>query len=248
MGKALRDGVIRKERISDQLKFILKQAILDGHFKLGDKFPPEIDIAQKYNVSKVSAREALRELETEGLIQKRRGIFGGSFVAEPGSEKMVDVVINSFLFGGITARDLADFRRVLEPGLARLAAWRRTDEDLKRMEDCIRETALSIEAGRPDQTRALSFHRLIADACHNPFISALMEAMVKVFQQVLAKTPDLESAEKDITYNRLFYQAIRDRDGEKAEAVMADHFDALDEMIDQELAGKRHPAVDKGND
>jgi GntR family transcriptional repressor for pyruvate dehydrogenase complex len=235
MGNVLQDGTIRKERISDQIKSILRQAILDGHFKPGDKFPPEVEIAQKYNVSKVSAREALRELETEGLIQKKRGIFGGSFVAEPGSEKMVDVVINSFLFGGITAKDLAEFRRVLEPGLAKLAAERRTDDDLAAMEQCIHETMLSIDAGQPDQTKALSFHRLIADACHNPFISALMEALVSVFQQVLAKTPDLESVKKDITYNRLFYQCIKERNGEKAEAVMADHFDTLDEMIDQGL-------------
>ena len=134
MDKALQDGTIRKERISDQIKSILKQSILDGHFKPGDKFPPEVEIAQKYNVSKVSAREALREMETEGLIQKKRGIFGGSFIAEPGSEKMVDVVINSYLFGGISANDLAEFRRILEPGLAKLAAKRRTSEDLAAME------------------------------------------------------------------------------------------------------------------
>jgi DNA-binding FadR family transcriptional regulator len=71
-----------------------------------------------YNVSKVTAREALMEMEAQGLIIKRRGIFGGSFVAEPGSEKMVEVVINAYLFGGITAKELAEFRRIVEPGLA----------------------------------------------------------------------------------------------------------------------------------
>jgi DNA-binding FadR family transcriptional regulator len=235
MRKELQDGVIRTERISDQIKSILKQAILDGYFKPGDKFPPEVEIAQKYNVSKVSAREALRELETEGLIQKKRGVFGGSFVVEPGSEKMVDVVTNSYLFGGVSSRDLAEFRRVLEPGLAKLAAQKRTDEDLARMDVCIREIALSIDAGHPDQTKALSFHRLIADACHNPFISGLMEALINVFQRVLAKTPDIESAKKDITYNQRFYQCIKNRDGKTAETVMAEHFDTLDKMIDQAM-------------
>ncbi|MCF8126441.1 MAG: GntR family transcriptional regulator, partial [Desulfotignum sp.] len=47
----LQDAVIRKERVSDQIKTILKQAILDGHFKPGDKFPPELEIAAKYRVS-----------------------------------------------------------------------------------------------------------------------------------------------------------------------------------------------------
>jgi len=233
MDNALQDVTIRKERISDQIKSILKQSILDGHFRPGDKFPPEVEIAQKYNVSKVSAREALREMETEGLILKKRGVFGGSFIAEPGSGKMVDVVTNSYLFGGISVKDLAEFRRILEPGLARLASERRTNEDLAAMEKCIYDIDASIKEGHPDQTKAIGFHRLIADACQNRFISGLMEALVSVFQQVLAKVPALETAKKDIEYNRLFLKCIRERDGEKAEQVMGDHFDYLDDIIEQ---------------
>jgi GntR family transcriptional repressor for pyruvate dehydrogenase complex len=221
----------KKERISDWIKARLRQAILDGEYTPGDKFPPEAEIAQRYMVSKVSAREALREMETEGLIQKRRGIFGGSFVAEPGVEKMVTVVSNAFLFGGVKVTDLAEFRRLLEPGLARLAAKRRTQEDLDTMEKYIKAIHLSIERGDPDQTRAIGFHSLIANACHNPFISALMQALVSVFQQVLAKEPDLETARQDIQYNEMFFRAIRDRDGKGAEAVMKDHFDTLAQII-----------------
>lgn len=239
MEKALQDVIIRKERISDQIKNILKQGILDGHFKPGDKFPPEVEIARQYGVSKVSAREALREMETEGLIQKKRGIFGGSFVAEPGSEKMVDVVSNSFLFGGVTVTDLAEFRQILEPGLAKLAAERRTDQDLAAMEECIKDIQISIEQGEPDQTKAIGFHLLIADACHNLFISSLMEALVNVFQQILAKSPDFETAKKDIQYNQLFYKYIKARDGKKAQEIMANHFDTLDEIIKQTMGGEK---------
>lgn len=239
MNDKTKNRVIKKERISDQIKTILKKTILDGHLKPGDKFPPEAEIAQQYNVSKVSAREALREMESEGLILKKRGIFGGSFVAEPGSEKMVDVVINSYLFGGITAKDLSEFRRILEPGLARLAARRRTDEDLAAMERCIEEIDHSIAIGKPDQTKAIGFHLLIANACHNRFISSLMEALVNVFQQVLAKIPDMKTAARDIEYNRAFYTCIRDRDGDAAQNVMADHFDTLDRIIEAALTEKR---------
>lgn len=231
MVKALQAAKITKERISDQIKTILKQGILDGHFKPGDKFPPEVEIAKQYGVSKVSTREALREMESEGLIQKKRGVFGGSFVAEPGSEKMVDVVSNSFLFGGVTVKDLAEFRQILEPGLAKLAAERRTDADLAAMEACIQDIEASIENGTPNQTKAIGFHRLIADACHNLFISSLMEALVNVFQQVLAKEPDFETANKDIEYNRLFYKYIKERNGKKAHEIMVRHFDTLEEII-----------------
>ncbi len=235
MSKTLQNAVIHKGRVSDQIKSILKQSILDGEFKPGEKFPPEIEIADKLQVSKVSIREALREMETEGLVRKKRGAFGGNFIAEPGSEKMVDVVINSYLFGGITASDLSDFRRVLEPGLARLAAERRTINDLDAMEQCIKIVDESIKNGRPDQTKAIEFHRHIADACQNRFISSLMEALVKVFQQVLAKSPDLETAKKDVEYNRLFFKYIKERNGKEAEKIMTKHFDVLDEIIKAEM-------------
>ncbi len=75
MSKTLQNAVILKERVSDQIKSILKQSILDGEFKPGDKFPPEIEIAEKLQVSKVSIREALRELETEGLVKKNGGLL-----------------------------------------------------------------------------------------------------------------------------------------------------------------------------
>ncbi|MCG8638933.1 MAG: FadR family transcriptional regulator [Desulfobacterales bacterium] len=235
MRNGLKNTVIKKERVSDQIKTVLKNAILDGHFKPGDKFPPEAEIAQQYKVSKVSAREALREMESEGLIRKKRGIFGGSFVAEPGSDRMVDVVINSYLFGGVTAGDLSEFRRILEPGLAMLAAERRTEEDLAAMEQCIKEIEHSIAIGEPDQTKAIGFHLLIANACHNRFISSLMEALVKVFQQVLAKAPDIRTAARDIEYNKTFFTCIRERDGNSAQKAMADHFDTLDRIIEERL-------------
>lgn len=222
-----------KKRISDRIKSDLKQAVLDGVYTPGDKLASEIEIAKEYGVSKVSVREALSELESEGLIVKKRGIFGGSFIAEPGAEKMVDVVTNAFLFGGVTVTDLAEFREILEPGLARLAATRRTEKDLTIMREYIAAIHISIEKGDPDQTKAIGFHKLIADACHNRFISGLMAALVHVFRQVLNKEPDLETARMDIRFNELFYEHIKDRDGEKAELVMKKHFDALEEIIRQ---------------
>ena len=63
-------------RVSDQIKDNLKSAILRGEFKPGDKLPREDQIAASFKVSKVSVREALRDLEGEGIIEKRRGAFG----------------------------------------------------------------------------------------------------------------------------------------------------------------------------
>jgi GntR family transcriptional repressor for pyruvate dehydrogenase complex len=225
---------LRQERLSDQVKNHLKQAILDGKFETGDKLPPEDQLAAMFKVSKVTAREALREMETEGLIEKRRGIHGGSFVAQPGSEKIGQVVNNFYRFGALTPAELVEFRQILEPALVALAVERRTEDDLKAIKANIEEVEASIRKGRQNQPKAIEFHRLIADACHNRLISAVMEAMVQVFLEILSQIPfTLEDAQGDLEYNKKFYEYLLCGKKEDARQLMETHFDTLNEIVER---------------
>ncbi len=234
MAEPFQNIVLRQERLSDQVQHHLKQAILDGKFKPGDKLPPESQIADMFKVSKVTTREALREMETEGLIEKRRGIHGGSFVAQPGSEKIGQVVINYYRFGGLTPEELVEFRQILEPSFVALAAERRTEEDLEAIKANIEEVEAAINQGKQNQTKAIEFHRLIAGACHNRLISAVMEAMVQVFLEILSKVPfTLEDAKGDLEYNKKFYDYLLHGKKEEARKLMVIHFNTLTEILER---------------
>ena len=234
MAEPFQNIVLRQERLSDQVKHHLKQAILDGKFKPGDKLPPENQIAEMFKVSKVTAREALREMETEGLIEKRRGTHGGSFVARPGSEILGQVVNNYYRFGGLTPEELVEFRQILEPSFVALAAERRTEEDLKAIKANIEAVEASISQGRQNQSKSIEFHRLIADACHNRLISAVMEAMVQVFLEILSKVPfTLEDAKGDLEYNKKFYDYLLHGKKEEARKLMVIHFNTLTEILER---------------
>jgi GntR family transcriptional repressor for pyruvate dehydrogenase complex len=119
--------------VTDQITDILKQAILSGEYKPGDKFSREDEIAVKFKVSKVSVQEALRNLEMEGLVEKRRGIFGGNFIAQPGMHKTDDLMATFYQFGSVTPAELLDFGLMLEPALLGTVVERRTDKDLEMM-------------------------------------------------------------------------------------------------------------------
>ena len=234
MPEPFQNIVLRQERLSDQVQHHLKQAILDGKFKPGDKLPPENQIAEMFKVSKVTAREALREMETEGLIEKRRGTHGGSFVAQPGSEILGHVLNNYYRFGGLTPEELVEFRQILEPSFVALAAERRTEEDLKAIKANIEAVEASINQGSQNQSKAIEFHRLIADACHNRLISAVMEAMVQVFLEILSKVPfTLEDAKGDLEYNKKFYDYLLHGKKEEARQLMVIHFDTLTEILER---------------
>jgi len=234
MPEPFQNIVLRQERLSDQVKHHLEQAILDGKFKPGDKLPPENQIAEIFKVSKVTAREALREMETEGLIEKRRGTHGGSFVAQPGAEKIGQVFNNFYRFGALTPEELVEFRQILEPALVALAVERRTEDDLKAIKTNIEEVEASIRQGRQNQPKAIEFHRLIADACHNRLISAVMEAMVQVFLEILSQIPfTLEDARGDLEYNKKFYEYLLHGKKEKARKLMETHFNTLTEIVER---------------
>lgn len=160
-------------------------------------------------------------------------MYGGSFVIEPDSEAMGQVMINYYQ-RGISFEELAEFRRMIEPSLMELAVERCTPEDLEAIRENIEATAASIAEGRQNQPKAIEFHRLIADACHNRLISAVMEALVKVFEQVLSKIPmTLEDAKGDLEYCKLFYEYLQSGDKKGAHDTMIAHFDTLMEIINR---------------
>jgi GntR family transcriptional regulator, transcriptional repressor for pyruvate dehydrogenase complex len=225
---------VRKERLSDQVKNSLKQAILKGRLRPGDKLPPEDQIAKRFNVSKVTAREALREMETEGLIEKHRGIHGGSFIARPGLEKMGEAVINLYHFGGVAPEELVEFRRILEPPFVAMAAEKRTQDDLDAIAANIEEVETSLKRGVQNQPKSIEFHRIVADACHNRLISAVMEALVKVFLEMLSTIPmTLDDAWGDLNYNKQFYRLLLEKKKEDAMELMIKHMDTLSGIIER---------------
>jgi len=235
---------IDRTRVSDQVKKVLKQAMMDGKLKPGDKIPTEEKMAQQFKVSKVSVREALRDLEAEGLIEKRRGLYGGSFIARPGSEKMGEWVINSFRIGAITPEELVDFRQILEPALATLAVERRTDEDLRAIHLIIKEIEEGIHQGKLNRSKAIEFHRLIAEACHNRLISMVMEALVSVFIEILSKIPmTLEDAKVDLEYCKNIYHYLVCSKKKQAHDLMANHFKTLTQIIEHPKRNHRKKRI-----
>ena len=235
----LKNNSVSAGRLSDRIKTVLKQAIIDGELDAGDKLPTEEQLAEELNVSKVTVREALREMETEGLIEKRRGLHGGSFVAPPNYSKISELVVNYIQFGGLTPKHLTEFRMLLEPSMVALAAERRDDKDLTAIHRCVAAYEKSLAEGKIDHAAGLKFHRLIADACHNPFISAVMAAIVNVFEEIIPTVPmSLADGRIDLDFCMRFYESLLQRDGPKASSLMTAHFDVLKEIIKRSEGSK----------
>jgi GntR family transcriptional repressor for pyruvate dehydrogenase complex len=235
----IKDSITPPKRLSDRVKELLKDAIFKGDLKQGEKLPPESQIASDLGVSKVTVREALREIESEGLIEKRRGTHGGSFVSEPGYGRINEFLKNSYLVGGFSPHELTEFRRILEPAIADLASERRTEEDLIALKENIEACERSLKAGRIDHAQGIRFHCIMADACGNRLISAVMGALASVFEEILSRVPmSVEDAMIDLDYSKKFYTCLVEGKGREARRLMEAHFDILMDIIARKEAGR----------
>jgi DNA-binding FadR family transcriptional regulator len=234
MTKKLLNFEFKNNRISDQIADYLKQAILSGNLKPGDKLPPETEIAVQFKVSKMSIRDALLKMETEGLIKKQRGVSGGSYIAQPLLSKIGDSVWNSYRFGSLSDFEIADFRQFLEPEIIKRAVSYHTEEDLSAMRANIEFCKLAASRGKHDNVKQIDFHLLIAHACHNCMISAVMEAVIDVFKVIIQ---DIHLTEKehaqDLKFNKQFYECLQMHDPQEAVKLMGEHFELTKKYFKQ---------------
>src|SRR3990167_6105938 len=133
---------IRSTRIYEEIVRQVKQMITEGRLKSGDQLPPERDLAEKFRVSRTSVREALRALESLGLLEIRPG--EGTFVREVSVEALIEPLALLMVSQRETIGELFEARRVLEPAIAALAAARATPEEVQEMERILEEQAREI--------------------------------------------------------------------------------------------------------
>jgi len=145
----------------------LRRAIHNGSFVPGDRFPPERELSRQLGVSRASVREAIRVLEGEGYVETRRGASGGMIVLDRAqTEERLAEIIRTRL---PEIEQVIDFRLAVECSAARLAAVRRTDADLARLEVAFETMAAGRETHR-FRAADSAFHQGIARAARNEWM------------------------------------------------------------------------------
>lgn len=165
----------KPRRASDDIADEIKQAILSGKFQKGDRLPPERLLASQFNVSRVTVREALRLLETKGLIYIKRGSTGGAFLQAASQEHVASIVIDKLQLDGITINHVMETRVVLERGTVRCVAENANNNDIIRLEKNIEKCMIvknreniSLEQSQRYRSLIFEFHQILAEATHVP--------------------------------------------------------------------------------
>jgi len=209
------------EIIVEQIRDLMRQ----GQLKPGDRLPPERDLCERFGVSRVTVREALRMLESSGLVQIRVGARGGAFVTAPSSDRVGEGLTDMLTLSALSAADVTEVRMILEVGIVPLVCERATDEDLADLEEICERSEAALRAGEYSMDYSLEFHTRVARAAHNPAVVMLVDSFRGPIQMSLEQAREVapEMGELGTREHERFIEAVRRRDPDAATKIMREH-------------------------
>jgi GntR family transcriptional regulator, transcriptional repressor for pyruvate dehydrogenase complex len=209
------------QAIVDQVKMLLRQ----GRLKPGDRLPSERELCERFGVSRVTVREALRVLEAGGLVDIRVGAHGGAFVTTPTSQLIGEGLADLLNLSPLTALEVTEARQVFELGIVPLVIERATDDDITALRQMVREHQAALDAGNYTMSMSTDFHTRVAACTHNPAIEMLVQSfhgpllMSLLEAQVVAPLMGHRGVEE----HAAFIDAIAARDAARATEIMREH-------------------------
>lgn len=220
----------QRESTPQRMVAQVRELLMQGRLKAGDRLPPERELAETLGVSRPVVREALRILEALGIASVQPG--RGAYLLEASEAPEAGLPEGASLQAWNRRVDLWELRLVLEPGLAARAALRGTPEQLAQMETALRAQQESVRQGRSGAREDAAFHLLVAEATGNPFLLKLMRGLAH--QLDATRHPVLQQngrPARSLRENRGILEAITARNPSLALRRMHLHLQNLEQIL-----------------
>lgn len=222
--------VIKKTRIHEEVVTQIHELIRQGKLKAGDQLPSERELAETFKVSRTSVREALRTLETKGLIISRTGM--GNFIAHLPIESLVAPLAKLLIEEKAALADIFELRKLIEPHIAALAAERATIRDIERMKAILEKQSRAVTRGETGVGADAELHFAIGQATQNQALEKLVSGLMEILshsREESLQPPDRRRA--SIESHRKILAAIEQHDKAKAEEAMFHHIEQVEENV-----------------
>lgn len=221
------------EQVYDQLR----ELIMRGALERGQRLPGEAALAQEFGVSRGTVREALRLLAAQNLIRTAKGAGGGSFVTLPTADNVSEVLqANIRLLNEsreVSATDMLETRELLETFAVRMAARRRTQQDLDRLHACIIEDPVELGTER-QHVGNTSFHSTLLEASGNTLLAIAAQPVFAILQANMRRREiELGTLARVNEDHRTILAAVEAGDAEAAALHMREHLAMLRETYER---------------
>ena len=220
-------------RVSGIIVEQIRTLVRTGRLKPGDRLPSERDLCERFGVSRVTVREALRVLESSGLVEIFVGARGGAFVTSPTSERVGAGLADLLTLSPLTAAGVTEARMVFELGILPVVIERATEQDIEELEALCDASDAALKAGSYTMALSAAFHTRVSACTHNPAIEMIVHSFHGPLLMSLREAQNVAPlmGRKGTREHRLYVQAIRDRDVEAARVVMTSHLHRTAERV-----------------
>jgi DNA-binding FadR family transcriptional regulator len=183
-------------------------------------------MVEQFGVGRATLREALRLLESDGFLRIRMGPNGGPEVHRPATDTVTRILLVYLITSGATLRDVYTARAAIDPEAARLAATNAGEYDVERLMDSVARIRASVNEEGEFLHENATFHRILAESCGNPILTAVSLAMLDIVDGHEAGVRYGPRARHSVAgLHQAISDAICARDPEAAERAGAEHIE-----------------------
>ncbi|WP_082398826.1 FadR/GntR family transcriptional regulator [Pseudonocardia sp. EC080625-04] len=217
---------LARPRLYEQLVERLLDHMTEQGLGPGDRLPAERELAGLLGVSRASVVQALVALEVQGVIDVRHG--DGAVIREVPADRQV---LHALRARWHRLREVIEARQALEVRIAALAARRRTDADLVRIDEAVAAMAADVDGGGRGVRGDEQFHAAVTTAAHSGLLGTLMGEISELIRESRIESLSQPGRPAEsLAAHRLVVEAIRAQDADAAARTMAEHIDAVSDV------------------
>jgi GntR family transcriptional repressor for pyruvate dehydrogenase complex len=208
----------------------LKERLMQGFWKIGERLPSESELCAQFGVSRVTVRAAIQQLEILGLVETKHG--GGTFVRNFSSIEKLDAFHPLMqIEKNQDIITVLEYRKIIEKGTIGLAHEKASAEDLRFLEETYR-AMVNAQEDTAAYTRAdLAFHYRLAEITRNPIIIKVYDILNDILSTAMTDIVHLLGRDIGLTYHRKLTDSLKNGDKSKSEALMEEHIEMTIEAI-----------------
>ncbi len=220
---------VNKTKLHEQIVSQIQALIDNGRLKHGDQLPPERELATIFKVSRHSVREAIRILEQKRVLKSRPG--SGTYIILEDESAVVEFLATAINKEKNTLDEIFQFRELLEPQIASLAAQNATREDRRTLEDILERQRSEREKDASQQLDQ-QFHLALAKATGNTVLLETVKLLGHIFSKSRQPYSQSDPRRKlSIQGHREIVRAIQQGNPEAARESMAAHLSAIRKLV-----------------
>jgi GntR family transcriptional regulator, transcriptional repressor for pyruvate dehydrogenase complex len=221
---------IHRETVMDTVARRIEELVRGGQLRSGDRLPPEPQLAELLNVSRSSLREALKGLMYLGLIKSRAG--DGTYIQSSLSRVLNQHFQWMILLNEVKHFEIYEFRKMLEPAVAALAAKRATKADIERLEAALQGMSRSLGDPESFYPCDIEFHEAFAQASGNVAVQTTLQMLYHATSEARkAVMPFIDDWQRHWRRHERIFSSIRDKKPELARKAVLDDLSYAERLL-----------------